>query len=62
LKNGVNFPVSGSIEAMSEPLNRLQQGQDNARFSASVMPSCFSAMICSISKEKNEAAWGDWQY
>jgi hypothetical protein len=41
-------PASEAVKPVTEKIK--------ARFSASVMPSCFSAMMCSISKVKNEAA------
>lgn len=47
LNKAVNSPVSGSSEAMSEPLNKLHMMQEAARFSRVVAPPCFSAMMWS---------------
>ena len=62
LKRATIRPLSGSIDARSEPLCRLHSMQASARFALSVLPPCFTAITWSGSWGKNASPSPRRQY
>ena len=62
LKNGVVFPVMGSIGLMSLPFRRLQGMHDKAKLSGEADPPCFSATMWSRWNVIQVSDWWTRQY